>query len=94
LRLKTDDNINYTLVTSENWINNDDLISAEFEGVLEGSIEEVNSRLKAIIQASKLKPLVYVKLIVMRSHHLMVENSGDVLFIQTFRSVNHGLFQL
>jgi hypothetical protein len=57
LRLKTDDNINYTLVTSENWINNDDLISAEFEGVLEGSIEEVNSRLKAIIQASKLKPL-------------------------------------
>ena len=39
--LKTDDNINYTLVTSENWINNEDLISAEFEGVLEESVEEV-----------------------------------------------------
>ncbi|MCL6461332.1 MAG: hypothetical protein I4O51_05615 [Flavobacterium micromati] len=39
--LKTDDNVNYTLVTSENWINNEDLISSEFESVLEEIIEEV-----------------------------------------------------
>ena len=39
--LNTTDNLNYTLVTSENWINNEDLISSEFEGVLEEVIEEV-----------------------------------------------------
>jgi hypothetical protein len=33
--LKTSDNVNFSLVTSENWINNDDIISSEFEGVLE-----------------------------------------------------------
>ncbi len=39
--LNTTDNLNYTLVTSENWINNEDLISSEFESVLEEVIEEV-----------------------------------------------------
>lgn len=33
--LKTEDNINFSLVTSENWINNDDIISSEFEAILE-----------------------------------------------------------
>ena len=39
--LNTTDNLNYTLVISENWINNEDLISSEFESVLEEVIEEV-----------------------------------------------------
>ena len=33
--LNTTDNINFNLVTSENWINNDDIIANEFEAVLE-----------------------------------------------------------
>lgn len=33
--LKTEDNVNFSMVTSENWINNDDIISSEFEAVLE-----------------------------------------------------------
>jgi hypothetical protein len=33
--LKTEDNINYSLVTSENWINNEDINEYEFEAVLE-----------------------------------------------------------
>lgn len=33
--LNTTDNINFNLVTSENWINNDDIIASEFEAVLE-----------------------------------------------------------
>ena len=39
--LNTNDTINYTLVTSENWINNEDLISLEFDSVLEEIVEEV-----------------------------------------------------
>lgn len=39
--LNTDDNVNYTLITSENWINNEDLISSEFESTLEEIVEEV-----------------------------------------------------
>jgi hypothetical protein len=39
--LNTDDNVNYTVVTSENWINNEDLISSDFESELEEIIEEV-----------------------------------------------------
>jgi len=39
--LNTVDNVNYSLVTSENWINNEDLISSEFESVLEEMEEEV-----------------------------------------------------
>ena len=39
--LNTNDTINYTLVTSENWINNEDLISFEFDSVLEEIVEEV-----------------------------------------------------
>ncbi|MHC0443371.1 hypothetical protein [Flavobacterium sp. 3-210] len=33
--LKTEDNINYDLVTSENWINKEDIKESEFESVLE-----------------------------------------------------------
>lgn len=33
--LKTDDDINYDLVTSENWINKEDINESEFESVLE-----------------------------------------------------------
>jgi hypothetical protein len=33
--LKTEDNINYDLVTSENWINKEDINESEFESVLE-----------------------------------------------------------
>ncbi|WP_242499169.1 hypothetical protein [Flavobacterium sp. 140616W15] len=33
--LTTEDNINYSLVTSENWINNEDINEYEFESVLE-----------------------------------------------------------
>lgn len=33
--LNTVDNLNYSLVTSENWINKEDFISSEFESVLE-----------------------------------------------------------
>ena len=39
--LNTNDNVNYNLVTSENWINNEDLISSDFESVLEEIVEEV-----------------------------------------------------
>ncbi|TDE04477.1 hypothetical protein [Flavobacterium hiemivividum] len=39
--LNTADNVNYTLVTSENWINKEDFISFEFEGVLEELIGEL-----------------------------------------------------
>ena len=39
--LNTNDNVNYSLVTSENWINNEDLISSEFESALEEIVEEV-----------------------------------------------------
>ncbi|MDA6068712.1 hypothetical protein NJT12_03675 [Flavobacterium sp. AC] len=38
--LTTKDNINYDLVTSENWINNDDITDSEFEAVLEDIEEE------------------------------------------------------
>jgi hypothetical protein len=40
LELNTTDNVNFNLVTSENWINNDDIISSEFEAVLEEIDEE------------------------------------------------------
>ena len=33
--LTTEDDVNYNLVTSENWINKDDVIASEFESVLE-----------------------------------------------------------
>ncbi|TDP00992.1 hypothetical protein [Flavobacterium sp. 245] len=33
--LTTEDNVNYNLVTSENWINKDDVTASEFESVLE-----------------------------------------------------------
>jgi len=39
--LKTTDNINYSLVTSENWLNKEDFIKSEFESVLEELEEEV-----------------------------------------------------
>ncbi|BDU23662.1 hypothetical protein [Flavobacterium sp. GSB-24] len=38
--LTTEDNINYDLVTSENWINKDDIEESEFESVLE-EVEDV-----------------------------------------------------
>ncbi len=38
--LNTDDNVNYTLVTSENWINREDFVSGEFESELEEIAEE------------------------------------------------------
>lgn len=38
--LKTEDNINYDLVTSENWINKEDINESEFESVLE-EVEDV-----------------------------------------------------
>jgi hypothetical protein len=38
--LKTTDNINFSLVTSENWINKEDIIASEFEAVLEEIDEE------------------------------------------------------
>lgn len=38
--LNTEDNVNFSLVTSENWINNDDIIASEFEGELEEIEEE------------------------------------------------------
>lgn len=38
--LNTDDNVNYTLVTSENWINKEDFIKGEFESKLEEVEEE------------------------------------------------------
>lgn len=39
--LKTDDNINYSLVTSENWLNKEDFMLLEFESILEELEEEV-----------------------------------------------------
>ena len=38
--LKTDDDINYDLVTSENWINKEDINESEFESTLE-EVEDV-----------------------------------------------------
>ncbi|KOP39408.1 hypothetical protein DBB36_09685 [Flavobacterium sp. WLB] len=38
--LKTEDNINYDLVTSENWINKEDINESEFESILE-EVEDV-----------------------------------------------------
>ena len=38
--LKTDDNVNFSLVTSENWINKEDIIASEFESVVEEIEEE------------------------------------------------------
>lgn len=38
--LTTEDNINYNLITSENWINKDDIQESEFESVLE-EVEDV-----------------------------------------------------
>ncbi|TDX08601.1 hypothetical protein [Flavobacterium sp. S87F.05.LMB.W.Kidney.N] len=38
--LRTEDNTNYDLVTSENWINKDDIEESEFESVLE-EVEDV-----------------------------------------------------
>ncbi|WP_264535135.1 hypothetical protein [Flavobacterium sp. N1736] len=39
--LKTEDDVNYILVTSENWINKEDITEYEFESVLEDIEEEV-----------------------------------------------------
>lgn len=39
--LNTTDNINYSLVTSENWLNREDFLQSEFESVLEELEEEV-----------------------------------------------------
>jgi hypothetical protein len=36
--LTTSDNINYTLTTSEYWLNKEDIIASEFEGVLEVAV--------------------------------------------------------
>ncbi|MFV5688782.1 hypothetical protein ACM55M_09190 [Flavobacterium sp. ZT3R25] len=36
--LSTSDNVNYTLTTSEYWLNKEDIIASEFEGVLEESV--------------------------------------------------------
>ena len=36
--LTTSDNVNYALTTSEYWLNKDDIIASEFEGVLEESV--------------------------------------------------------
>jgi hypothetical protein len=33
--VKTTDNLNYTIMTSEYWLSKDDIIASEFEGVLE-----------------------------------------------------------
>ncbi|CAM3679998.1 hypothetical protein [Flavobacterium chungbukense] len=38
--LKTEDNINYDLVTSENWINKEDINESEFESILE-EVEDI-----------------------------------------------------
>ena len=37
--LTTEDNLNYKLVTSENWLNNEDFTASDFEGILE-EVEE------------------------------------------------------
>lgn len=39
--LTTSDNVNYSLVTSENWLKNEDFIASEFEGALEEMVEKV-----------------------------------------------------
>ncbi|WP_242412071.1 hypothetical protein [Flavobacterium sp. Root186] len=39
--LTTEDDINYNLVTSENWINKDDVTASEFESILEEVEDEV-----------------------------------------------------
>ena len=39
--LETSDNINFKLTTSEYWIGKEDILSSEFEGVLEDVKEEV-----------------------------------------------------
>jgi hypothetical protein len=33
--VKTTDNVNYTIMTSEYWLSKDDIIASEFEGILE-----------------------------------------------------------
>ncbi|MEP6805981.1 MAG: hypothetical protein ABI892_15745, partial [Flavobacterium sp.] len=38
--LTTKDDVNYNLVTSENWINKEDITDSEFEAVLEDIEEE------------------------------------------------------
>jgi len=38
--LKTTDNANYTLITSEYWLSKDDIIASEFEGILEEIVVE------------------------------------------------------
>mgnify|MGYP003657175682 CR=1 FL=1 len=40
MSIKTDDNVNFSLVTSENWINKEDIIASEFESVVEEIEEE------------------------------------------------------
>ncbi|MDI5887531.1 hypothetical protein [Flavobacterium yafengii] len=37
--LSTVDNLNYTITTSEYWLNKDDIIASEFEGVLEIAVD-------------------------------------------------------
>ncbi|MDI6034543.1 hypothetical protein QLS91_15795 [Flavobacterium sp. LB2P84] len=37
--LTTADNLNYTITTSEYWLNKDDIIASEFEGVLEIAVD-------------------------------------------------------
>lgn len=39
--LKTTDNVNYKLITSEYWLNKDDIIASEFEGEIQVLKEEV-----------------------------------------------------
>jgi len=39
--LTTEDDVNYNLVTSENWINKDDVIESEFESEFESVLEEI-----------------------------------------------------
>ncbi|MFV5694818.1 hypothetical protein ACM55G_05195 [Flavobacterium sp. LB3P122] len=36
--LTTSDNVNYTLTTSEYWLNKEDIIASEFEGILDESV--------------------------------------------------------
>ncbi|TDE51391.1 hypothetical protein [Flavobacterium sp. GT3P67] len=37
--LTTTDNLNYTITTSEYWLNKDDIIASEFEGILEIAVD-------------------------------------------------------
>lgn len=38
--LNTTDNVNFSLITSENWINSEDIIASEFEGTIEEVLVE------------------------------------------------------